>query len=273
MHEADICPGTIERRAQAFMAGYPLAGSPIRRGDVLKAIETTCSAVGDDLSSRQVDVDVRTREGALTLGLTLSDRFAKRAMDLLLTALLLPFLLPLFAVVALLVKLTSPGPVLFRQRRVGFRGREFHMYKFRTMFVDAEQRLHEDAHLSEIYRENGYKVPAHIDPRQTKIGKTLRSTSLDELPQLLNVIRGNMSLVGPRPVVEEQMPDYGHVAAAYTASRPGITGMWQVSGRSDVSFPLRAHLDVENLRNWTLLKDLRTLIKTIPSVLRRTGAY
>lgn len=273
MHEADICSIPIERRTQATIAAHPLAGSPIRRRDVLKAIETTCSAAGDDLSCHLVDVAVPTREGALTLGLDPSDRFAKRFMDLLLTALLLPFLLPLFAVVALLVKLTSPGPVLFRQRRVGFRGREFHMYKFRTMFVDAEQRLREDAQLSEIYWENGCKVPAHVDPRQTKIGRSLRSTSLDELPQLLNVIRGDMSLVGPRPVFPEQMPDYGQVAAAYTASRPGITGMWQVSGRSDVAFPLRAHLDVENLRNWTLRKDLSILIRTIPSVLRRTGAY
>ena len=263
----------VDRRGPATLATHPLATSPMRRRDVLEAIEKTCSAAGDSLSSCRVDVPVQTREGVLRLGLDPSDRFAKRVIDLSLTALLLFCLLPVFALVAALVKLTSPGPVLFRQRRVGYRGREFNIFKFRTMFENAEQRLHEDTRLGDVYRENGCKVPAHVDPRLTRIGRVLRRSSLDELPQFLNVIRGDMSLVGPRPVFPEQMPDYGRVAAAYTASRPGITGMWQVSGRSNVAFPLRAHLDVENVRNWTPLKDLSILVRTIPSVLRRTGAY
>jgi len=273
VQETEACYMPIDRRDHATLDTHPLATSPMRRRDVLEAIETTCVAAGDALASRQVAVRVQTREGVLMLGLGPFGRVTKRALDLVLTTSLLLLLLPLLAVIAISIKLSSPGPVTFRQRRVGYKGETFAVYKFRTMLVDAERQLQEDARLSEIYRDNGCKVPAHMDPRITRVGRTLRSTSLDELPQLLNVMRGNMSLVGPRPVLPDEVSQYGGVLAAYTAARPGVTGMWQVSGRSNVTFPLRAHLDVENLRNWSPFKDCRTLLRTIPSVLRRTGAY
>lgn len=273
MQKAEACCMPIDRRDHATLDTHPLATSPMRRGDVLEAIEATCVAAADDLTSRHVTVQVETREGVLRLGLGPFGRVKKRAFDLVLTTSLLLLLLPLLAAIVLSIKLSSPGPVIFRQRRVGYRGQTFAVYKFRTMHVDAERQLQEDACLSEVYRSNGCKVPAHMDPRITRVGRTLRSTSLDELPQLINVMRGHMSLVGPRPVLPDEVSQYGRVLAAYTAARPGVTGMWQVSGRSNVAFPLRAHLDVENLRNWSLSKDCRILLRTIPSVLRRTGAY
>lgn len=196
----------------------------------------------------------------------------KRAFDVACSGLLLVVLMPLMLLVALAVKLTSPGPVLFRQRRVGRRGDEFLIRKFRSMYVDAEERLRHDVGLLEIYVEQDHKVPERLDPRITRIGHWLRKTSLDELPQLLNVLAGDMSMVGPRPVRSTEVACYGDLAAMYLALRPGLTGLWQVSGRSDVKFPRRAELDADYARRCSAWVDLRILLLTPSAVVRGRGA-
>lgn len=271
MQEVDFTYSFFDRR-DSTPTNHPLAGTPLCRSDVLRATQRVCRASSGDLARRRVEVPVETREGHLRLGLDPYQRFAKRMLDIVLCIVLLPLSIPVFLIVAPLVALTSRGPVFFRQLRVGYEGRPFYVFKFRTMAVDAEDRLQQDDELRSLYDDNDCKIPAERDPRVTKIGRGLRTSSLDELPQLLNVLRGEMSFVGPRPVLPVEMSCYGEVAAAYEACRPGLTGAWQVGGRSEVAFPARAHLDIENLRNWSLHKDLLILIKTVRCVLNRTGA-
>ena len=176
--------------------------------------------------------------------------------------------LPVLLALALAVRLGSPGPALFRQGRLGLGGRRFEVLKFRTMCRDAEAALSEHPGLREAYLEHGYKLPSAADPRVTRLGRLLRRTSLDELPQLFNVLRGEMSLVGPRPVVPEEIVEYGADADVVLSVKPGITGLWQVSGRNDVGYPRRARLDVAYVTNWSLLLDLRVLSRTPAAVLR-----
>jgi len=202
------------------------------------------------------------------------NRAMKRAFDL--TAGLLVFLcaLPLFLAIALAIKLDSPGPVLFFHRRTGFRGREFTCYKFRTMVANAQEALTEllktNPRLQQEW-ENHYKLKN--DPRVTRVGKFLRRTSLDELPQLINVLKGEMSLVGPRPVTEKEIAHFGAYGEDYLLVRPGITGLWQVSGRADVDYRRRIRLESWYVRNWSLWLDVTLLIRTVAVVLARRGAY
>jgi lipopolysaccharide/colanic/teichoic acid biosynthesis glycosyltransferase len=180
---------------------------------------------------------------------------------------------PLMLVLAALVRFGSPGPVLFRQRRLGRGGRVFDCLKFRSMRVDAEDVLRRDPAVRARYIANGYKLPAAEDPRITTIGRFLRCTSLDELPQLFNVMRGEMSLVGPRPIVPAELVEYGDSAAEFLAAIPGITGRWQVSGRSNLFYPERAAVELEYITGWSLSEDVRILLRTLPVVLSRTGAH
>jgi exopolysaccharide production protein ExoY len=197
----------------------------------------------------------------------------KRTGDLVLSALLLIVLSPVMAAVALAVKLSSLGPVLFRQRRLGLGGQPFTLFKFRTMRADAEEVLRETPGLYEKYLKNNFKLPEGEDPRITPIGKFLRATSLDELPQLFNVLIGEMSLVGPRPIVPNEAPEYGDAAALFMSAKPGMTGHWQVSGRSEIAeYRKRVELDLEYIRDQSLGKDLEILLRTVPAVLRRKGA-
>ena len=166
---------------------------------------------------------------------------------------------PLLAYIAYRIKKEDPGPVIFKHMRVGKNGKSFPCYKFRSMCVDAKQML------EKYLREN--------DPRVTPIGEFLRRTSLDELPQIFNVLKGEMSLVGPRPIVQEEVPRYGIHIKKYYSVKPGITGLWQVSGRSDISYSERVALDVEYVVNRNLLKDIQILIKTFDVVFRKKGAY
>jgi lipopolysaccharide/colanic/teichoic acid biosynthesis glycosyltransferase len=172
-----------------------------------------------------------------------------------------------------LVKLTSRGPVLFGHRRLGEGGTPIRVYKFRSMIADAEMRLQEvlaaDPPLRAEY-EATYKL--RDDPRVTPLGRWLRRTSLDELPQLVNVLRGDLSLVGPRPIVADEIAKYGPASATILRVRPGVTGLWQVSGRSDVDYAERVRLDMEYITHWSLWLDLRILAATLPAVLRRKGA-
>lgn len=195
----------------------------------------------------------------------------KRAFDVVGALVLLVVLVPALVVVALVVALTSRGPVLFRQQRVGYGGRTFAMLKFRTMHADAEQRLREDGGLDEWYVNGGYKIPAHLDPRVTRVGRWLRMSSLDELPQLFNVLAGHMSLVGPRPVVSRELDEYGDHVGSYLALRPGLTGLWQVEGRNDIAFPERAEIDSHYHANCGPWLDVAIVARTPLAVVSRRG--
>lgn len=198
---------------------------------------------------------------------------AKRAMDIVISLALLLALAPLFPVVALAIFVESPGPVLFRQRRLGRHGEEFGLLKFRSMRPDAEQLLADDADLRGRFVANGFKLGPRDDPRVTRVGRILRRFSLDELPQLLNVLAGHMSLVGPRPPIIEQVPLlYGEDVHHYFSVRPGLTGPWQVCGRSALSDEQRRRFDVHYAQSRTIRGDLLLLVRTIPAVLSGRGA-
>jgi exopolysaccharide biosynthesis polyprenyl glycosylphosphotransferase len=194
----------------------------------------------------------------------------KRLMDLALVGLALPVLLPLMGVIALAIKVDSPGPVFFIQERVGLIKRRFRMFKFRTMVEDAEQM---QAHLEHLNEAKGPIFKIADDPRVTRVGRFLRRTSLDELPQIFNIFRGEMSLVGPRPMSlrDVQLFDSGIQRKRFSV-KPGLTCLWQVSGRSLLPFSKWLELDLRYIDNWSLGLDLKILIKTIPVVLRGTGA-
>ncbi len=194
-------------------------------------------------------------------------------LDLVVAVIMLAVLSPLFAFIALRIKLEAPGPVFFRQERIGNRGRRFRIYKFRSMYVDADAQKGEVGHLNK-HDESGptmFKIPE--DPRITPFGRTLRKWSLDELPQLINVVRGEMSLVGPRPlIIEEDRHIVGHGRRRLDLT-PGLTGLWQVMGRSDIPFAEMVTLDYLYVTNWSLWGDLKLLARTLPAVLRGRGAY
>jgi exopolysaccharide biosynthesis polyprenyl glycosylphosphotransferase len=194
----------------------------------------------------------------------------KRALDLTLIALSAPVVLPLAGLIALLIKWDSPGPAIFRQQRIGKDGRCFTTYKFRTMVADAEARKAELAQLNEA---DGPIFKIRNDPRQTRVGRFLRRSSLDELPQLWNVVRDEMSLVGPRPQLPEEVAQYDEWHQRRLEVKPGLTGLWQVLGRSDTSFDEMVRLDIYYAENWSPGMDLRFLLETIPAVLSGKGAY
>jgi exopolysaccharide biosynthesis polyprenyl glycosylphosphotransferase len=194
----------------------------------------------------------------------------KRAMDFVLSAMLLIGLSPLLLVAALMIKLTSPGPVFFRQRRLGTNKRIFEIYKFRTMVVDAELRMKE---LEKLNEAQGPVFKIKNDPRITPIGKFLRKTSIDELPQLLNVLSGEMSLVGPRPLPVRDYEGFDKDWQRRRFSvRPGITCLWQIKGRSSIPFEQWMELDMQYIDKWSLWLDVKILYRTIPAVLKGSGA-
>jgi len=241
----------------------------IRRTTGLEVRISMLPHVVDVLGS---SVEVDDVEGITVLGvnppaLTRSSRFLKRTMDVVVAATILLLALPLLVPIALAIRLTSPGPILFAQERVGREGRRFRMLKLRTMVENAEE-------LAEQLREQSAH-PAWLmleeDPRITKLGGLLRRTSLDEIPQLWNVLRGEMSLVGPRPMpvdVDEQISGWGRKRLDLT---PGITGLWQVLGRTSIPFEEMVKLDYLYVTNWSLWQDVRLLIHTLPAVLSRRG--
>jgi exopolysaccharide biosynthesis polyprenyl glycosylphosphotransferase len=213
--------------------------------------------------------------GLPPLRLARSSRLVKRALDVIGSAAALVLLGPVFLVAALAIKLDSRGPVFFRQVRMGSGDRTFRIWKFRTMSVDADARKHEVAHLN-AHARNGdarmFKIPD--DPRVTRVGRVLRCTSIDELPQLFNVLAGQMSLVGPRPLIldeDQHVHDWGRRRLDL---KPGMTGLWQVLGRSDIPFEEMLKLDYLYVTAWSLRNDLQLIGRTIPAVLgRRKGSY
>lgn len=196
------------------------------------------------------------------------------AMNIVVALAALIFLLPVMVLVALAVYAQDGGPVLFAHRRIGLNGRHFYCLKFRSMAIDAEARLaallaSDPEALAEWQRDHKLRR----DPRVTRLGAFLRKTSLDELPQFLNVLRGDMSIVGPRPIVEAEVAKYGRRFHAYCAVKPGITGLWQVRGRSDTSYRTRIALDCVYARRRSVVLDAYILACTLPAVLRGRGSY
>jgi exopolysaccharide biosynthesis polyprenyl glycosylphosphotransferase len=191
-------------------------------------------------------------------------------MDIALSTIGLILCIPLFTAVAIAIKRDSPGPVIFKQQRVGKDGKKFTMYKFRTMVVNAEEILDELLGKNEA---DGPVFKIKEDPRVTKLGKWLRKTSIDELPQLWNVLKGNMSLVGPRPPLEREVVQYDNYQRQRLSVKPGITCYWQVSGRSNITFDEWVELDIKYIHEQSLWTDIKLLFKTIGAVLRKDGAY
>jgi exopolysaccharide biosynthesis polyprenyl glycosylphosphotransferase len=196
--------------------------------------------------------------------------FFKRVVDVALATIVLVFAAPLMGLVALVIKLDSPGPTLFRQERVGKGGRPFTLYKFRSMGVGAEDQKELLRNLNEA---DGPLFKIKEDPRVTRLGRLLRRLSLDELPQFYNVLRGDMSLIGPRPPLPEEVVQYQPWHMRRLEIAPGITGLWQVSGRSELPFDEMALLDIYYIEQWTPALDVKILLRTIPTVLFGDGAY
>ncbi|HEY9854439.1 MAG TPA: sugar transferase [Stenomitos sp.] len=221
-------------------------------------------------------VAVRTQKGQFLLEIVqprmgISQFALKRAFDIMATALGLIIISPLLVLIALAIKLDSPGPVFFKQQRITVKGRPFWMYKFRSMQVDAEAQLDKIIHLNE--RKDNLMFKVKHDPRITRVGRFLRRTSLDELPQLFNVLLGEMSLVGPRPPLPREVDNYAPHHRQRLEVLPGITGLWQVSGRSDITdFEEVVRLDLTYIQDWSIWLDFKILFRTIPAVLSSRGA-
>jgi exopolysaccharide production protein ExoY len=197
----------------------------------------------------------------------------KRAIDVVGAIVGLLLSLPVLLVVGIAIRLDSPGRILFAHTRVGRNGRPFRCYKLRTMCHDAETQLARDEALMSAYRENGFKLPAHADHRVTALGRFLRTTSIDELPQFWNVLLGDMSLVGPRPIVAAELGHYEPHRERLLSMKPGLTGAWAVSGRSRIGYPHRASIELGYVHNWSIGGDLKILAQTVGVVLQRRGAY
>ena len=198
----------------------------------------------------------------------------KRALDLALVLLASPLLVPLCLLLAVVIRATSPGPVLFFHRRLGKSGKFFSMWKFRSMHVDAAELL--EAHFQRHPAARAEWIASHklrSDPRVTRVGRFLRRTSLDELPQIWNVLNGSMSLVGPRPIVAAEIPKYGSEYFYYCAAKPGLTGLWQVSGRSKLTYEQRVELDRHYVLHCHMWGDVAILLRTFRCVVERDGAY
>lgn len=194
----------------------------------------------------------------------------KRVMDIVMSTLAIVVLTPLLLAVALLVMVTSPGPVFYVQERVGRRGQPFRMVKFRSMYRNAHDRREEHV---EQNMHQGPIFKIRDDPRITPVGRAIRRLSIDELPQFFNVLMGHMSLVGPRPALPEEFLDYTERERERLLVKPGVTCIWQVSGRSDIDFQTWVDMDLDYIETWSLLLDLKLLVRTVPAVLTGRGAY
>lgn len=200
--------------------------------------------------------------------------FIKRCIDIIGALIGLIISSPIFLLVSIMYLFgESKGPVFFKQQRYGKNGELFYIYKFRSMVVNADEKLKQNKVLYQKYIKNNYKLEQDEDPRITKLGRFLRKTSLDELPQFINVLKGDMSLVGPRPIVEEELKEYKDKRNDFLSVKPGMTGYWQVSGRSNVGYPERVNLELYYVYNMSLLMDIRIVLKTVKIVFLKHGAY
>ena len=280
-----IFTSDLRRRFAAALAGTwrALASLPIRLTGVLPNWSapaadngTAAHAAGNDASanmglaalagvlrSNSIQQPMKAPQGRAVGGLT------KRLIDIIIASLALILLAPLILMITALIWLSMGRPILFTHKRIGRHGAEFPCFKFRTMANDGPEIL--SRHLAanpEAAREWNEGQKLMHDPRVTWLGRLLRKASIDELPQLLNVLRGEMSCIGPRPIIAEELERYGEDAAQYVKARPGLTGLWQVSGRSRLSYPERVALDAHYVRNWSLRLDLKILMKTVPVLLK-----
>ena len=245
--------------------------------DVLEAcrvLHVTYRFVPDLLEVQRTNVELNFHKGIPVIALKETPldawgRVAKRVFDLLVSAIFILLLSPLFIIVSILIKFDSRGAIFYKSKRVTTKGRTFEVYKFRSMVVNAEKKKKDLAHLN---HRTGPLFKIKDDPRITKLGKFIRKTSIDELPQLFNVFRGNMSLVGPRPHLPDEVAQYKRHHQKVLAIKPGITGMAQISGRSDLDFEEEVKLDTYYIENWSLLLDIIILLKTVPAVLRGNSA-
>lgn len=299
-------PGNTDGDRSEYVSGLPILGIKPETESILKAIEScqadavavsagvqlhpqTLRHLGWELAARNVGLimapaltdiagpRIHTQQVAglplihvTTPTLEAGQRVAKRLFDLTVSGILLVISSPLMLIVALTVKLDSPGPVLFRQHRVGIEGSQFTMLKFRSMVIDAEDRL---ALLADHNEGNGVLFKIRNDPRVTPTGRILRKFSLDELPQLFNVFAGDMSLVGPRPPLPSEVQVYERDVRRRLLVKPGLTGLWQVSGRSNLSWQDSVRLDLYYVENWSLAGDLIILLRTGKAIFQSTGAY
>lgn len=262
--EIIVVPSSITREqlVDIFRAFGTTNGHNVRLASGLFEILTTGMQVRE-----YANVPLLTLNKVRLSGL---EMLLKTTLDYVVASLLLILLTPVLLFVALLVRWDSAGPVLYRRRVVGLGGRPFDALKYRTMVQDSDRWLEHDPALLEEYQEH-FKIKD--DPRVTRVGAWLRRISMDELPQLVNVLRGEMSLVGPRMITQEELARYGKWATNLLTVKPGITGLWQVSGRCELSYEQRIDLDMYYIRNYSIWLDVRLLIQTIPAVLRARGAY
>lgn len=200
--------------------------------------------------------------------------FFKRLTDLILASGALVIFSPVFLAVWICDQFgENKGPLLFKQVRIGQYGKPFKIYKFRSMVVNANQLLHDNQQLYAKYLANNYKLEPTEDPRITKIGQFLRRTSIDEIPQFLNIIKGEMSIIGPRPVVKEELAEYGDRVDKFLSVKPGAMGLWQASGRSNIGYPERCELELSYVDRASYWLDLKIMVKNIISIFKHTGAY
>lgn len=222
--------------------------------------------------SRQVDSEV-FRAARTHRSYPDAPALAKRLLDIVIAGMALVFVAPVILLFAALIRLQDGHRAIFAQPRYGYGGKVFKCYKLRSMVPDAQKRLEYLLATDPAARQEWNETQKlKNDPRVTALGKFIRKTSIDELPQLINILRGDMSIVGPRPIVENEIIRYGDNFKQYCAVRPGLTGPWQVKGRSDTTYDDRVAMDVEYAENWTLMSDIGIMIKTIPAVLMSRGA-
>lgn len=197
-------------------------------------------------------------------------RLIKRIFDFILSLIGIAIMSPLFLIISIMIKCDTKGPMFFKQRRIGLNGKPLYIYKFRTMVTNAEELIASFTPEQKKEWEESYKLKD--DPRITRVGKILRKTSLDELPQLINIIKGEMSIIGPRPVVEEELSWYGNDVDLVLSVKPGLTGWWAVNGRSEVPYPKRCDLELYYVKNASLALDVRILLGTLKVVFSQRGA-
>jgi len=282
IHDTSLGPEIVKRyRIKMAMMAMP-------KLDIQKMkhiINTSVSAfrysvlIPDFFSAVNIGMSVRDFGGVL--GFVTSNKLKmswnlniKRFMDLVIVCIGGIFILPFLLFIALLIKLNSPGPVLYRHKRLGMNGKYFYAYKFRSMVIDAQERLQEilesNAEIKKEWEQN-HKLAK--DPRVTGIGRFLRRTSIDEFPQLINILKGEMSLVGPRPIVDDEVKKYGEDFNRVFSVRPGLTGLWQVSGRSDTDYNARVAYDTYYLQSWSVWLDFWVLFQTFGAIAHGRGAY
>lgn len=200
--------------------------------------------------------------------------FWKRLTDIVLSIIALICFSPIFLVVWIMSLFgENKGPVFFKQTRIGKYGKPFKIYKFRSMIVNADEILHADPVLYRKYVDNNYKLEPEEDPRVTRLGHWLRKTSIDEIPQFINILRGEMSIIGPRPIVKEELAVYGDRVGKFLSVKPGAMGLWQASGRSNIGYPERCELELSYVDQASYWFDIKIMLKNIISIFKSTGAY